>query len=56
MNILKQARQCFVSDVKLSWKLEGGNDAVSIPKEVPPVFFGQNLVMYGLLKETVSTL
>ncbi|XP_064631384.1 von Willebrand factor A domain-containing protein 5A-like isoform X2 [Lineus longissimus] len=51
MSILKQARQDYTSDVKLNWKLQGENTAVSIPKEVPEIFSGQKLIMFGLLKE-----
>ncbi|XP_078351020.1 von Willebrand factor A domain-containing protein 5A-like isoform X2 [Oculina patagonica] len=47
---LKSALQPFISDVSIAWNLTSGWTAQQIPSSVPPLFSGDRLVMYGVLK------
>ena len=53
---LKRALQPVISDVSIAWDLAQGWTVRQIPSSLPPLFSGDRLVVYGILKpsENVS--
>ena len=47
---LKKALQPSVTDVKLTFSVPPGVNVLQSPNKIPPVFNGDKLVMYGILK------
>ena len=47
---LKRALQPVISDVSIAWDLAQGWTVHQIPSSLPPLFSGDRLVVYGLLK------
>ncbi|XP_058965540.2 von Willebrand factor A domain-containing protein 5A-like [Pocillopora verrucosa] len=47
---LKRARQPVITNVSMTWKLDKGWTVQQIPSSLPPLFSGDRLVVYGVLK------
>ena len=47
---LKRALQPVIADVGVAWELESGYTVHQIPSSLPPLFSGDRLVVYGVLK------
>ena len=47
---LKRALQPAVTDVSVEFMVPGGYEVVQSPQNLPPVFNGEKLVVYGILK------
>ena len=47
---LKRALQPVISDVSIAWNLAQGWTVHQIPSSLPPLFSGDRLVVYGILK------
>ena len=47
---LKRALQPAVTDVRVEFKVPGGYEVTQSPQNLPPVFNGEKLVVYGILK------
>ena len=47
---LKRAFQPAVTDVRVEFKVPGGYEIMQSPQNLPPVFNGEKLVVYGILK------
>ncbi|KAL9954878.1 hypothetical protein ACROYT_G042463 [Oculina patagonica] len=47
---LRRALQPFISDVSIAWDLASGWTVQQIPSSLPPLFSGDRLVVYGVLK------
>ena len=47
---LKRAFQPAVTDVRVEFKVPGGYKIMQSPQNLPPVFNGEKLVVYGILK------
>ncbi|KAL9954847.1 hypothetical protein ACROYT_G042429 [Oculina patagonica] len=47
---LRRALQPFISDVSIAWNLASGWTVQQIPSSLPPLFSGDRLVLYGVLK------
>ena len=50
MRTLKRALQPVMSDVNVAWDLAKGWTVHQIPSSLPPLFSGDRLVVYGVLK------
>ena len=50
MSSLKKALQPSVTDVVLTFNVPDGVEIQQSPSKIPPVFEGEQLVMYGVLK------
>eukprot|EP00118_Oscarella_pearsei_P020093 m.216425 g.216425 ORF g.216425 m.216425 type:complete len:78 (+) comp39869_c0_seq3:4206-4439(+) len=51
MRMLKRALAPSVCDVRINWLLPGNAKVVQSPLNVPPVFSGDRLVIYGFLSD-----
>jgi hypothetical protein len=49
MSILKCAMQPSVTDIQVDWTLPAGGTAITIPKEAPPILFGEKMILYALI-------
>ena len=47
---LKRAFQPAMTDVRVEFKVPGGYEIMQSPQNLPPVFKGEKLVVYGILK------
>ena len=47
---LKRALQPAVTDVRVDFMVPGGYEVVQSPQNLPPIFNGEKLVVYGILK------
>lgn len=46
---MKAAMQLAVTDLHLDWKFEDGTiDLIQMPKELPPLFAGERLIIYSM--------
>jgi len=48
MKTLKAAMQTSVTDLQLEWRLSGSDKLVQVPSEIPPIFFGDRLIIYAV--------
>ena len=48
MKILKCAMQVSVTDLELEWNLGGSAKLVQVPRELPPLFSGDRLIVYAV--------
>lgn len=55
MQMLKRALSPSLSDVCVNWSLPDGVEVMQTPANVPPVFSGDRLVIYGLLSNVVAS-
>ncbi len=47
---LKAAMQLAVTDLHLDWEFEGGFcDLIQMPKDLPPMFAGERLIIYNIV-------
>ncbi|XP_062620556.1 von Willebrand factor A domain-containing protein 5A-like [Saccostrea cucullata] len=54
MSVLKNSVQCGITDVSLTWNLPEGCSVINAPEEVPPIFQGENLILYGIISGDIS--
>ena len=47
MKTLKAAMQVSVTDLHLDWELGGSAKLVQVPRELPPLFAGDRLIVYA---------
>ena len=52
MRMLKRALTPSLCDVHVNWSLPAGVEVIQTPSEVPPVFSGDRLVIYGFISKT----
>ena len=55
MKTLKAAMQMNVTDVSLKWNLASPPEVQVVPKPIPPVYSGDRLILYAVMKEEVCT-
>ncbi|XP_062620575.1 von Willebrand factor A domain-containing protein 5A-like isoform X2 [Saccostrea cucullata] len=56
MSVLKNSVQCGITDVSLTWDLPDGCSVINAPEEVPPIFQGEKLILYGIISGDISKL
>lgn len=47
MKTLKSAMQASVTDLHLDWQLGGSAHLLQVPRELPPLFAGDRLIVYA---------
>ena len=52
--MLKSAMQMNVTDVTLKWNLPNTPDVQVVPQPTPPLYSGDRLILYAILKDEVS--
>jgi len=53
MKTLKAAMQMTVTDLELKWRLSGSHKLVQIPTKIPPVIYGDPLIVYAINADQV---
>ena len=48
MKTLKSAMQASVTDLQLDWELGGSPKLVQVPRQMPPLFTGDRLIVYAV--------
>ncbi|XP_061170035.1 von Willebrand factor A domain-containing protein 5A-like [Saccostrea echinata] len=54
MSVMKSSVQCGITDVSLTWNLPEGCSVINASEEVPPVFQGDKLILYGIISRDIS--
>lgn len=53
---LKAAMQASITDMRLNWELSCPQHPIQLPREIPPVFSGERLIVYNIVtKDEAST-
>jgi hypothetical protein len=48
MKTLKAAMQASVTDLHLDWEIGGSAKLLQVPRELPPLFAGDRLIVYAV--------
>ena len=48
MKTLKAAMQASVTELQLEWSLGGSVEMMQVPRELPPLFAGDRLIVYAI--------
>ncbi|XP_062620573.1 von Willebrand factor A domain-containing protein 5A-like isoform X2 [Saccostrea cucullata] len=54
MSVMKSSVQCGITDVSLMWSLPEGCSVINASEEVPPIFQGDKLILFGIISRDIS--